>query len=671
MPLPSLLAATRSLIDQTANHTGEEYYRTLARGLSENLGFRFGMVGHQLPGSPRRMRLRAVFGHGQFLDPFDYALDGTPCDEVLQQGFCHFQDGVAQRFPQVELFLKMGIQSYAGSRIASGPDRPGGLVIVLHDAPTHHSREELATALDFLSLRTAAEFEHERVEAALKASEARYRGLIESCAEGVWLIDAEGRTSFVNEQMARMLGHAPNEMLGRPMFDFMDSAAQRQATGNLQRRREGIREQHEFRLKRKDGSDLWTIMATAPILDEQGAFQGAQALVTDLTARRHLEAGVLEAQKLESLGVLAGGIAHDFNNLLVGVLGNARLALMHLPHESSERGTLEDIETAALRMADLTRQMLAYSGKGQFVIQRLSLNKLIEEIGQLLASVVSKRAQLRYSLSPLPMEVEGDLPQLRQLVMNLVSNASDALGDQDGVITVTTSLVRADREYLQAKFPESRLSEGEYVHLEVSDTGMGMDDGTRTKIFDPFFTTKFTGRGLGLPAVLGILRGHRGAVRVHSELGKGSRFELILPRASPQPQAVTLPRPPVSSLRGTGLVLVADDERGVRRVAARILREAGFEVLEACDGLEAVQIIDREKHRLCATLLDLTMPGLSGEEVLAHMRQVAPGIRVVLTSGYSEKEGSGHFASLGVSGFLPKPWTPEDLEDAFRVALGS
>lgn len=385
--------------------------------------------------------------------------------------------------------------------------------------------------------------------------------------------------------------------------------------------------------------------------------------------RRRLDLQVQQTQKLESLGVLAGGIAHDFNNLLVAILGNAGLALMELPPESPAWQTVLAIETAAQRAAELTRQMLAYSGKGKFVIEQLNLSRVVEEMAHLLEISVSKRAVLKYRFAPDLPAIEGDATQLRQVIMNLITNASDAIGDRSGVISVSTGLIDADAAYLKTAYMDDDLPEGQYVYLEVADTGIGMDAETAARIFDPFFTTKFTGRGLGLAAVLGIVRSHRGAIKLSTVPGRGTTFTILFPAAGPPAPPGPAPAPETASAPlPRAVILVVDDDETVRAVTRRMLELSGFTVLLAADGAEAVALY-RERPGIDLVLLDLTMPAMDGEETFRELRRLDPGVRVILTSGYSEQDAADRFAGTGLAGFIQKPYRPQDLIEKVRVAL--
>ncbi len=412
------------------------------------------------------------------------------------------------------------------------------------------------------------------------------------------------------------------------------------------------------------------------LCDASGVLLRAVGIVSDVTALRRAEEeraklrdGVAHAQRLESLGVLAGGIAHDFNNLLMGVLGNADLALRELSPYAPTRPLVESIQTAAVRAADLTRQMLAYSGKGRFVVEPIDLNAMIEELAHLLQVAISKKVVLKFHLADSLPTIDGDVSQIRQVVMNLITNASEAIGDRSGLVAITTGVVHAADTSLTESIGQEKLAEGYYVFLEVSDTGVGMDEATRVRIFDPFFTTKFTGRGLGLAAVLGIVRGHRGALRVYSEPQKGTTFKVLFPVSTSPKQERTGSTADIDKWKSDALVLVVDDEVSVRSIVKRTLESVGMTVITASDGREGLATFRDRASEIDAVLLDMTMPHMGGEEAFREMRLVRPDVRVVLTSGYSEQDATNHFAGKGLAGFVQKPFGRATLLEALRVAL--
>jgi signal transduction histidine kinase/CheY-like chemotaxis protein len=423
--------------------------------------------------------------------------------------------------------------------------------------------------------------------------------------------------------------------------------------------------------------------------DETGRTVSILSLVQDVTdrilaeqqskkaaaERQILERKLQESQKLESLGVLAGGIAHDFNNLLTGVLGNASLARMDLPADSLVQPYLQQIEAAAARAADLCKQMLAYSGKGRFVVNRLDLNALIEDTTRLLQVSISKRAVMKFHLaSGLPV-VLGDATQLRQVIMNLVINASEAISDKSGFIAITTGLTRADRAYLSGAYFARDLPEGDYVSLEISDNGGGMSQEVLEKIFDPFFTTKFTGRGLGLAAVLGIVRGHNGALKVFSEESWGTTFKILLPCAEGVAEEVASVAPGLANWTGSGQVLVVDDEETVRVTTARMLEASGFTTRLADNGRTGVEEFTANPDGFTLVVLDLTMPHMDGDEAFRLIRELRPAARVLLMSGFNEQEAIARFAGKGLAGFIQKPFAfpalREKLQEIFSPCSSS
>ncbi len=434
----------------------------------------------------------------------------------------------------------------------------------------------------------------------------------------------------------------------------------------------------EFRIMWPDGSTHWVAGKGRAFYD--GATGYPSRMVggaTDITERKHaeeerqrMEKKLLETQKLESLGVLAGGIAHDFNNLLTGVLGNASLARKDAPANSPMLHHLERIEKAATRAADLCKQMLAYAGKGQFVVEDIDLNTLVRETTQMMESSLSKGVVLQSQLADGLPCVNADGTQLRQIVMNLVINAAEAIGAKGGTVTIATRLTHPERSFFADTLAAPEKPEGDYVLLEVSDTGSGMTPETLGRIFDPFFTTKFTGRGLGLAAVLGIVRAHQGVLKVSSEPEKGTTFQILFPSTGKRAKALPAPSGKPEHWRGSGTVLVADDEAMVSAITERMLVSMGFEVIIVGDGLKAVECFRAGAEHIRLVILDLTMPRLDGEGAFRELQKIRPDVRVLLMSGFSEEEVMGRFIGQGIAGFLQKPFTTEVLRAHLKAILG-
>jgi len=348
------------------------------------------------------------------------------------------------------------------------------------------------------------------------------------------------------------------------------------------------------------------------------------------------------------------------------VIAHAELALKRLPPESPAINHLQQIQLASNKAADLAGQMLAYSGKGKFVVETLDLNRVIEEMMHLLQVSISKNASLQFNLGQQLPAVEVDATQLRQVLMNLVINASEALSDVNGMITISTGTLNCDRDFFSESWLDADLSAGLYVYCEIKDTGCGMDKETLRRIYEPFFSTKFTGRGLGMAAVQGIVRGHKGAINVHSEVGKGSTFKVLLPAIS-GPSFQTVAADSVKDWQGSGQVLLVDDEQTVRDVCKTLLEELGYDVLTASNGLEALTLFMEHRETIDLVLMDLTMPIMSGEEAFLEMRKLDPKVKVIMTSGYAEQEISHLIDSKSLSGFIQKPFRLATLRDTLHT----
>jgi two-component system, cell cycle sensor histidine kinase and response regulator CckA len=369
--------------------------------------------------------------------------------------------------------------------------------------------------------------------------------------------------------------------------------------------------------------------------------------------RRLLER-VTQTQKLEGLTVLTGGIAHDFNNLLAAILGNAELALMDLSPQSPIRYCLEQIEKASRRAAELTRQMLAYSARVRPAdTAPINLTELVEEMSELLRISISKRCRIEYEFDrELPL-ITGDAGQLRQVVMNLLINASEATGPRGGQIQVRTASV-----------PEASA-----VMMEVRDDGLGMDEETKARIFDPFFTTKKTGRGLGLAAVTGIVKAHQASIQVDSLPGQGTTFQILFPVAGSIEEGLSPLHPPEADWQGSGMILLVDDEDAVREAARRLLEKAGYTVLAASNGEMGLEIFRDFAHEISAVILDLSMPGMDGMEVFREIRKITSDLKVIVWSGFEEKFLSERLSAIGVNTFIEKPSHVRELAAALKQAL--
>ncbi|ATC62741.1 hypothetical protein CMV30_01475 [Nibricoccus aquaticus] len=512
--------------------------------------------------------------------------------------------------------------------------------------------------------------EQREAEVALRDSEAKYRLIVETAHEGIWLIDAEDRTTFVNRRMAEMLGYASEaEMLGRKVFDFMDEAARAEANEVLARRRRGLREDHDFRFRCKDGSDLWASLSASPIHDEKGGYAGALAMVMDMTERKRLEEQLRQVQKMEAIGQLSGGVAHDFNNLLTVIKGQISLLQCAGPRDPETDQSLEDISLAADRAANLTRQLLAFSRRQVLQLRDLNINEVVEGMGSMVRRIVGEDVTVELACAPGAIGVQADTGMMEQVILNLVVNARDAM-PKGGRLRIETARVEIDAETAR-KRPEGRA--GSFVRLTVADTGTGIPPETLPKIFEPFFTTKEFGKGtgLGLATVYGIVQQHRGWISVESVVGAGTRFHVHVPALEGVALAVVVGlEEPAGAAGGGEMILLVEDEAEVRAVARFALVRQGYQVIEAEHGAKALEAWAQHTGKIKLLLTDVVMPGgISGVDLALRLRQEQPGLRVIYMSGYSPEMAGKNFALREGVNFLPKPFDMTTLTRVVRASL--
>jgi PAS domain S-box-containing protein len=520
----------------------------------------------------------------------------------------------------------------------------------------------------------------ERVVAqqALEQNEQRYRLLFEIAGYIVSEIDQDGRLIYLSPNYEQVMGIPREQVLGTNfVFRMHPDDAISRVDGFLQHiNHDAPMAIPPHRVLRIDGSVCW-MEGVAISYERDGHKRTRLAMVRDVTERieaeerrKQFEERLHQAQRLEGLGVMAGGIAHDFNNLLTPILGDTSLALLDLPPSSPLRERLQRVQRAAHRAAALTNQMLSYAGEDSLQVEILNLSRLVKEIATLLETAAARHATLIYDLASHLPAVEADSARLSQVIMNLITNASEALEERGGRIALRTGTATLTREELDTLILGNAITPGSYAYLEVEDSGKGMDAETQSRIFDPFFTTKLTGRGLGLAAVLGIVRSHAGAIDLDSEIGRGTRFRVYFPAASRYlAGAPKLTTDAAAGEASRATVLVVDDEADVRALASDVLERAGLTVLTANDGHEAIQVFSKRRGEISVVLLDRTMPGLTGDEAFGKIRALDAKARIVLMSGFSEQRAARAFGDQKIDGFLQKPFLPAALLSIVRAAL--
>ncbi|MDQ6980844.1 MAG: response regulator [Ghiorsea sp.] len=486
---------------------------------------------------------------------------------------------------------------------------------------------------------------------------ARMQAVIENATDGIITISETGVIQSLNPAACTIFAYDEKELLGKPIQQLFTAETLDFQLPQQNTETEGTRKSGETFPLEISFTDMYVL--TQKLL-----------LVTlrDITQEKHEREQLEHTQRLESLGVLAGGIAHDFNNILTAILGNAAIAKMRTDALSPISPMLDNIEKSSERAAELCKQMLDYSGKGKFIIKHISLTEMIEEMIVLLEVSIQKNIVMRLDLAQQLPYIEADVSQIQQIIMNLIINASEAIDKHSGTITVYTGVVNVSDDYIKTTYIHDDIQPGRYVTLEVSDTGCGMSKETKKRLFDPFFTTKFTGRGLGMSAILGIVRGHKGAIKVYSEEGKGSSFKILFPYATSEKPADTTDTKPMLQHQH-GKVLVIDDEENVREIAGIMLEQAGYTVLTASGGIEGVATFKAQQKDIIAVLLDMTMPDMDGSTVFRELKIIQPDVTVILSSGYNEQDATNRFAGKGLAGFLQKPYTPDALYKKLSDAL--
>jgi len=508
-------------------------------------------------------------------------------------------------------------------------------------------------------------FEQERaLHKALRESEEKYHRIVETMAEGVWILDQDGRTTFVNRQMAAMLGYQVDEMIGRHVLDFKDEESRPVTLEKLERTRQGIREQFDCSFHAKDGTRLTTLISTCPLWDGDGRYSGVLSIVTDITERSRLEERLHQARKMEAIGRLAGGIAHDFNNLLTVINGYNDLLLRRMGPGDAIRADLLEIRSAGEQAQELTSRMLAFSRGQVRATEVLSLRSVIEDVENMLRRMIGEDIRLMTTFDPGLGYIRADRTEIVQVLINLAANARDAM-PMGGSLSFSLSNAEVDE-----RFARNHLgtSSGPYVLLTVTDTGIGMDVETQRHLFEPFFTTKQTGKGtgLGLATVYGVVSQCGGWIQVNSRPRGGTTFEIYLPRVDGElAEKREHPEPAKQQLGGRETVLVVEDQDHVRKVTCSILTEFGYRILEASHGEEALRLATAHNGPLDLVLTDVVMPGMQGPELANRLRAVRP-TPILFMSGFSE---GIELADDSIVAYIRKPFTPDALARKVREIL--
>jgi PAS domain S-box-containing protein len=506
--------------------------------------------------------------------------------------------------------------------------------------------------------------ERKLAEVEVRDRKMHYRAVVDAFDGQIYICSQDYRITFMNEKLIERTGrNAVGENCFKALHDL--DAICPWCVNERVFKGEMVRWEVQ---SPKD--NRWYYVVNSPIYNEDGTIY-KQAMIQDITDRKLLEQQFHQAQKLESLGVLAGGIAHDFNNILSVILGYCFLAKERLESEmNSPEPFLQHIETAANRAADLCRQMLSYAGRNPLVQTRVSLWLLVDEVVRMLQASISKNVTIRCDMQQSLPEIKGDTGQIQQIIMNLIINAAEAIGDKNGTIVVRLTQMQVGADAAEIDLFGAAIPAGGYVRLEVSDTGCGMDEETQKKIFEPFFTTKFTGRGLGMSAILGIIKAHSGMLQLTSRPGAGTTFKVYFPWLEPAGHAVTAPPVPVPPVKASGTILLVDDEQVLRNMGVDLFETLGFSVVTARHGGEALEIYRERGSEIDVILLDMIMPIMGGIETYHNLRSISSDIPIVICSGYGEETVSDTIENDVHAGFVHKPYKPIELMNMLTMMIG-
>ena len=593
----------------------------------------------------------------------------SACSEMLRYAAGHpgvFADVLAK--PKLEnLFIHPAEKHSVAGQVIRLRQVPVGILCVFFARPCDLNDAD-RRLLGIFSSALAAEENRKRSEDELRASDDRFRQIVQTAIEGIWVTDEHDCLTFVNHRVSEMLGYRPEELLQRPLRDFIAASEFSDYETQLARRRQGESGQFERKLRHKDGREVLAFISACPLFDSAFAYRGGFGMVTDITERRQLEMQLRQAQKLDSIGQLAGGVAHDFNNILAAIMMHLSLLQQHPNLDQETTDQIKELESETKRAANLTRQLLMFSRRSVMQVRVLDVNEVVQHLLKMLRRLLGEHITVHFESNANLSPVEADSGMLEQVVLNLVVNARDAMA-KGGKVTITTRTTEIDLDSVRH---HSERRPGKFVALSVADTGTGMDEQTLKRIFEPFFTTKDVGKGtgLGLPTAYGIIKQHQGWIEVYTQLGQGSVFEVFLPAKNVPHGHAELPAAAGKAVGGSDTILLVEDEDIVRRPISIFLRKLGYTVIEAANGKLAFKLWRENRDKINLLYTDIIMPeGISGLELAGQLKMEKPDLKVIISSGYSTEISTHGVTEKDEFVYLAKPSSSSVIASTIRACL--
>ena len=653
--------------------SGRQFFNTVVTQLAQILGADYTLIG-EVVSHPKKIKTLSLYADGQIEGNLEYELAHTPCENVVGKSICTYKHGVARLFPKDVLLEQMGVEGYVGAPLFDSQKNAIGLLAALYRKPV----EDISFAASFLQLvasRTAAEMERSRVEKALRESEKRFRDISMGMADWIWEIDEALNFTYVSQSVKKVLGYRPEEMLGKSPFEFMaeaDGSNARTLMTRIAGKKKRLKDVEHW-YTGKQGNRVCLLENGIPVFDDAYNLKGYRGVNKNITPQKILEAEKAEAErhlqqalKMEAVGTISGGIAHDFNNILGIIIGNTELAMDDIPEWNRARMNLNEIRTASLRARDVVKQLLSFSRKTEQTKKPLTLQPIIEESVKLLRASIPASIEIEVDISRETGTIEADQTQIHQVLINLCTNAAHAMDKNGGTLTIQLSEVELDGLAV-GQLQEIRA--GRYARLTISDTGHGITPDLKAKIFDPYFTTKEIGKGtgMGLAVVIGIVKSHNGDISVHSEPGKGSTINVLLPLIGKKerPGATDTPAIP----KGEGRIFFIDDEPAMVKMGAGILERIGYRVDTETAPLRALEKIRSNPFGFDLVITDMTMPELTGDHLAREILRINPQLPIIICSGFSSKMDQERAREIGIERYIDKPLNKNEMARAVYEVL--